>query len=151
MLEQDLFLQMDLIRERTLQQIESVTEETADIIPPGHRNTLRWNLGHILTVHENLCFKQIGAPFSLPETYPALFGNGTKPSDWQIAPPSLETLTLELKQQPLRIKQALSGRLDERLPQPFKGIETLRGVIGFSLYHEGVHTGIIMSLRKAIG
>jgi hypothetical protein len=34
--------------------------------------------------------------------------------------------------------------------QPFKGIDTLGGIIGFSLYHEGVHMGIMVGLRKTI-
>jgi hypothetical protein len=145
-----LMLQIDLIRERTLQQLEITNEETADHMPPGFSNTLRWNLGHIVTVHENLCFKMIGEPFDLPESFPAFFANGTRPSDWKSAPPSLETLKSLLIQQPLRMKEKLLPRLEERLPQPFKGMDILGGVIGFSLYHEGVHTGIMMGLRKAI-
>jgi hypothetical protein len=145
-----LFLQMDLIRERTLQQLEMINEAIADQMPSGYSNTLRWNIGHILTVQENLCFKLIGEPFGLPEDFPAFFANGTRPGDWNSAPPTLETLKSLLIEQPLRIKQKLALRLEEKLAQPFKGIDTLRGVIGFSLYHEGVHTGIIMGLRKGI-
>jgi hypothetical protein len=145
-----LLLQIDLIRERTLQQLEMINEETADQMPLGYSNTLRWNIGHILTVHENLCFKLIGESFGLPESFPAFFGNGTRPADWKSAPPTLDTLQSLLIDQPLRIKEKLSLRFEEKLAQPFKGMDTLGGVIGFSLYHEGVHTGIIMGLRKTI-
>jgi hypothetical protein len=150
MSKENLFLQMDLVRERTLQQLEMINEETADRMPQGYSNTLRWNLGHILTVQENLCFKLIGESFELPEAFPAFFANGTRPGDWKNTPPTLDTLKSLLIQQPLRIKQKLSLRLEERLEQHFKGIDRLDGVIGFSLYHEGMHTGIMMGLRKAI-
>ncbi|NOU93911.1 DinB family protein [Paenibacillus sp. LMG 31456] len=145
-----LFLQLDLVRERTLQQLELVTEEIADQIPLGYRNNLRWNLGHILTVQENLVFKLIGEPVSLPETYSSLFNNGTSPADWQIEPPAIETIKLQLTQQTERIKDKLSQRLDEKLQQPFKGIDTVGGMISFTLYHEGIHTGYMMSMRKTI-
>jgi hypothetical protein len=150
MSKEELFLQLDLVRERTLQQLEAATEESADQMPPGYKNTLRWNLGHILTVQETLCLKLAGDPFDLPETYPALFANGTKPADWQIEPPSLDTLKLQLTQQSLRIKQKLADRLDEKLAQPFRGIGTVGGMIIFSLYHEGTHTGFMMAMRKTI-
>jgi hypothetical protein len=150
MSKEDLFLQLDLTRERTLQQLEATTEETADQMPPGYRNTLRWNLGHILTVQETLCLKLAGDSFDLPETYPAFFANGTKPADWQAEPPSLDTLKLQLTEQSLRIKQKLADRLGEKLAQPFRGIETVGGIIVFSLYHEGLHTGYMMAMRKTI-
>ncbi|MFD0675769.1 MULTISPECIES: DinB family protein [unclassified Paenibacillus] len=150
MTKETLFLQLDLVRERTLQQLDLTSEETADVMPPGYRNTLRWNLGHILTVQENLVFKLCGEPFSLPDEYPGLFNNGTKPADWQTEPPTLELIKQQLAEQTERIKDKLSLRLDEMLPQPFKGIDTVGGMIGFSLYHEGVHTGYMMSLRKSI-
>jgi uncharacterized damage-inducible protein DinB len=146
----NLFIQLDLVRERTLQQLAAATEETADLVPQGFRNTLRWNLGHILTVQENLVFKLSGETFRLPESYPALFNNGTSPADWQTAPPSLETLKQQLAEQPQRIKDALASRLEDKLVQPFKGIETVSGIIGFTLYHEGVHTGYMMAMRKLL-
>jgi len=145
-----LFLQLDLVRERTLQQLELTTEETADIMPAGYNNTLRWHLGHIATVQESLCFKLAGEPFKLPETYPGLFANGTKPADWTLQPPTLEELKSILTEQPLRIKQKLYSRTADKLVQPFKGMDTVGAVIAFSLYHEGVHTGYMMSMRKTI-
>jgi uncharacterized damage-inducible protein DinB len=150
MMKEDLFLQLDMVRQRTFQQLEGITEETADITPHGYRNTMRWNLGHILTVQENLCFKLAGHPFELPETYPDFFASGTKPADWQTEPPSLETLKAQLTEQSLRIKQKLSERLDEKPPAPFRGIDTVGGMITFSLYHEGLHTGYMMAMRKTL-
>lgn len=147
---EQLFHQLELVRERTIQLLDLVTEDTADLMPSGYNNTLRWHLGHIATIQENMCLKLAGEPFGLPETFPVLFANGTKPADWQIEPPSLETLKSILTEQPLRIKQKLYNRTEDLLAAPFKGIDTVGGMMGFSLYHEGVHTGFMMSLRKTI-
>lgn len=145
-----LFLQLNLVRERTLKLLELVTEETADIMPAGYNNTLRWHLGHIVTVQENLCFKLAGDPFKLPESFPGFFANGTKPADWTSQPATLAELKDILTEQPLRIKQELYNRTEDKLMQPFRGMDTVGDMIGFSLYHEGVHTGFMMSLRKTI-
>lgn len=146
----ELFLQMDIARDRTLQLLEAITEEAADVLLPGYNNTLRWHLGHIATVHENLCLRRTGETFELPDNYPALFANGTKPAEWNETPPSLATLRTLLAEQPARLKDKLASRLDGRLPEPFRGLETVAGIVGFSIAHEGIHTGYMMSMRRGI-
>ena len=91
----------------------------------------------------------------LPETYTELFGLGTKPADWKIDPPSIETLKTQLKEQTGRIAERLSSRLNDTLATPFKAgtpyeMNTYEQVLTFSLYHEGAHTGTIKGLLKAV-
>lgn len=41
---------LELVRANALRALESTTEEMADAMPAGFRNTIRWNLGHIYNV-----------------------------------------------------------------------------------------------------
>jgi len=46
--------QVEVVRAITLQKLESITEDVADIMPEGFNNTIRWNVGHILIVQDQL-------------------------------------------------------------------------------------------------
>ncbi|MBG9565080.1 DinB family protein [Brevibacillus agri] len=145
--------QYDLIRGLFLEDVTKTTEEEADIVPEGFKNNIRWNIGHILLTQDYLLLGP--AKMNCPPSYAAMFSPGTKPADWQGNIPSLETLAAQLKEQHARIKEQFQSRLNESLPKPFelgdKGVmHTYGEIMVFTLFHEGMHIGMISSLRKAI-
>jgi hypothetical protein len=86
-----------------------------------------------------------------------LFGKGTSPKDWpaDLAVPSYDEL--------IELLHDLSARLrsdyDEDRFQSFRRYETMAGpvlesvedAIRFTLFHEGMHLGYVLSLRRALG
>jgi hypothetical protein len=148
-MESIIFSQMELNRNRTLEVIAGITEEQADIVPKGFNNNIRWNIGHILTAQERMAFRLIGEPMELPEELMNLFLNGTKPADWQSAPPDLATLRELLEGQQARLRERLKGRLNEKLTVPFRDFGTLAEALIFSIGHESLHAGYIMALKRA--
>lgn len=145
--------QYDLVRGITLATLEHTSEEAANIIPEGFANNIRWNLGHILTCQYMLLYGP-GCKH-IPESYAAMFSPGTKPADWQGDIPSLETLAAQFKEQSARIKEKFDPLLHQSLPEPFKlgnkgTIHTFGEMLLFTLYHEGMHMGMISGLRKGI-
>lgn len=149
-MEKVIFNQLARTRTRTLQLLDAVTEDAADVIPSGFNNSVRWQLGHILTVQERYASKLIGLPMDLPESYTKLFENGTKPADWDVTPPSLQVLKEELSKQTGRTQQKLDGKLETKLDEPIRGMETLGDIMANMIHHEGVHIGSISALQKAI-
>jgi uncharacterized damage-inducible protein DinB len=152
---EDLFKLLDTGRSRTLNTLENTREDTADIMPAGFRNTIRWNLGHIAAVQEVLAFYFTGETILLPEEFRAFFARGTRPSDWETQPPSLHTISDYLKEQPARIRQTFKNRLEEQVPNPFKlgsslELTTVGSILTFTLYHEGMHQGVMYGLQRAI-
>lgn len=154
MTKEQLLNQIEVVRSITLKVLEDLTEEEADLMPPGFNNTIRWNLGHILIVQDQLARHFAGIEGQLPAEYITLFNNGTKPADWQTSPPSLTELAQHLKAQTLSIRENLTERLDELATKPFHRLgfkmETIGEILNFSIHHEGVHFGIINGLRHAI-
>lgn len=142
-----LLKQFELIRAISTKSIESITEEMADEMPPRYKNTIRWNLGHILAVTDALLnFAEI--PMYLSEEHFEMFKGGSKPTDWKIQPPSLNELSLMFKGQMMHIKKQLEHRsLEEKTSNTFilygYPQETLGEVLNFCLYHEGFHLGYI--------
>ena len=149
-----LLRQVEVVRAITLKKLESIPEDAADIKPKGFNNTIRWNVGHILIVQDQLASQFAGLPQQLPSHFASLFGNRTKPADWDVEPPSLEDLSSLLKQQTEYIKDTLGYRLQERAVKPFVRLGFEMGTIGeilaFSLHHEGIHLGVIHSIERNI-
>lgn len=153
--EETLWQEVEFVRQAVLSEVKDVTEETADKMPEGFRNTIRWNLGHIYVVQESLVVGLAGGSPECSDSYKDLFAPGTKPADWQGEVPSLSELKATLEQQPLRLKERFAGRLEEKAAKPFTPgnlvLDTIEGLVNFTLYHEGLHTGNIKGLKRSIG
>ncbi|QAS53596.1 DinB family protein [Halobacillus litoralis] len=145
--EEQIFQQINMVRKATLKGMDSVTEEQADKQPGGFSNTIRWNLGHIYVVQNSLIAKFGGIPTETPSRYLELFAPGTKPADWQGDVPSLAELKQELEEQPARLKETLTGKLDDEAAEAFLSLPTVGEILNFTLYHEGVHGGMIKALK----
>lgn len=154
-----LFQQMEFIRMRTLAVVDATSEHMADEVPEGFRNSIRWNLGHILLSQENLLYSFVGETdrISLPPEYRELFGFNTSHKTWDsLTPPTMSELRERLEAQPLRIKETFSGRLDETGDKPFvlgehTTLTTLGEVLSFTNWHEGLHQGTITAIKRVQG
>lgn len=144
----DLLLkQFEISRQGIFQDVEGVSAEALDVQPNGLPNTLRWQLGHVLTAAEGFLF---GANGQLPPTYNQWFGYGSKPSAWQGEVPTAETLIEQLKEQLERIKLIPTERFQEKLPEPFLGSTTYWELVNFTASHETNHAGQIHVMRKLV-
>ncbi|PAV28718.1 hypothetical protein CIL05_15670 [Virgibacillus profundi] len=144
-----IFQQINLIRQNTLKEMENLSEEQADQMPEGFRNTIRWNLGHIYVVQNSLLSQFGGKDIETPPRYLELFAPGTKPADWQGEVPTLNEVKQLLEEQPAKLKEVLAGQLDEEAIKPFNSLTTVGQILSFTSYHEGMHMGIIKGLKKA--
>jgi hypothetical protein len=149
MTEDRVFKQMAFIRSRTVKWIEAADPTIADVMPANFINTIHWHIGHILIVQDRLTLRLAGLEIGLPEAYVGWFGGGTKPADWQTQPPSVDILLQQLEEQPERLQKQLSGKLEDMLAIPFNNKETVGEALDYSFYHEGVHLGYLMALKRA--
>ena len=154
-MEEMIFRYMDTIRDYTIKTVKEIPEDRADIIPEGFNNNIRWNLGHIAFIQDRVIFHQQGAQMGVPKLYKLLFAPGSSPANWQFPTPSLEELCEELESQKTRIREFLTGRLDEKLDPPFtNGIGLTFYTVGeclqFSFYHEALHMEVIKRINQSI-
>ncbi|WP_149096435.1 DinB family protein [Paenibacillus terrae] len=146
--------QLEITRGNLYNVLESVSETSADKQPAGFSNTIRWNVGHILTVAEMFIFNNRQTS-GLPKEYNNLFAPGTKPSDWTGEPIPLSTLLAQLQDQAVRIKQHVEIHSDETLPEPLKlgpvlQLNSMGEVCNLALFHEAMHTGFIHALKRIV-
>ncbi len=141
-------------RNRTLKIMKECPEASLERIPAGFENHILWNLGHIFTISEKLLFLDFDLPHHLPADFPGMFGNGTRPSRTEFGNVSPDRIFNLLAGQPERIEKIDKDVSKSRLSKPFQsstGIiyDTVEKRMQFSIYHEGVHTGYIMAMRRA--
>ncbi|AIF44356.1 DinB family protein [Virgibacillus sp. SK37] len=142
-----LLKQFAFTRDSLIKEINKIDPEIADVQLDGYNNTIHWQIGHILTVAEQFLFGFPQKAQHLPGNYVELFGNGTKPADWQGEVPSVDKLTNELQEQVKRVMEIPEEQFNVKLEKPFLGQETFGGLTTLATYHEAQHTGQIHALR----
>ena len=65
-----------------LNQISSLTAEQLNKIPQGYNNNIIWNLGHIASSAQVICYKRAGLPVTIDEKYFTPFLTNTRPGDF---------------------------------------------------------------------
>jgi uncharacterized damage-inducible protein DinB len=122
-----------------------------NVVPAGFNNSIHWQLGHIVTVTEEIVFEKSGEERTLPAAYTTFFGYGTKQSEWTGEPPSWDEILSQLKDQFTQIRSSFAGKLDAKAKaNPFKG-ETVEELLLFNFFHESIHIGNIMAMLKLFG
>ncbi|WP_181347636.1 DinB family protein [Thalassobacillus sp. CUG 92003] len=151
--EEVVFQHMESVRNRTISSLETTPDYALDTVPKGFNNSLRWNFGHILVVQEKLVYGFTGEDKQLPEQYVSFFSPRTSPSQWESTPPRAEEIQSYLQAQTSQIKQTFANRLHEKRDQPMQigsfHLATLEEAMTFSLYHESIHQGTIIGLKRA--
>jgi uncharacterized damage-inducible protein DinB len=149
MLEHYLFKQLAFVRDQVLQAVEGVSEEKADQIPDGFRNSIRWQMGHIYVVMERYAFQYMELPLHLPQGFKEQFEYKTSPltTPADIVVPTLAELKMLLGRQIERIQSELGNRLHDNVT-PYTTsagmrLESLEQFLSFNLYHEGMHLSVI--------
>lgn len=150
MREEYIFATLDKHRGRLIALVEGCPEDKRTVVPTGFNNSIHWQVGHILTVTERLIFGLAEQALSIPANYQSFFGNGTKPADWQEEPPAWDLLITQLMDQPNRIREALTGKLDTQVKENFMKAENIGELINSSIIHEVNHAGTISTMLKVL-
>jgi len=153
-MEEVILRQMQRTRRGFIRMVEGMTEEQADHIPQPFNNNVRWQLGHIYIYGERM-FQLTNQPTYLPEGYPELFANGTKPAEWTLSPPSVPFLLKQLEEQMSRTTTLFAGRLHETMERKVWNVEnpTIAEALLIFLMHEKEHAvklGIIKKLTEVV-
>ncbi|WP_028612541.1 DinB family protein [Paenibacillus harenae] len=150
MSEEQVFEQFRMWRRWTIELVESLDDRLLDGIPEGFSNNIRWNIGHILVGWDHAVFANLQKERHLPPRYHSMFPSGSMPSFWVETPPLLIELRHSLYKQQDDVIDAIRGRLEERLIEPFFHMNTIGEIILFQLSHEAFHAGVITSIRRCL-
>lgn len=136
-----------------LKLIESYSIEQLNKIPEGFSNNLIWNLGHIIVSQQGLVYRLSGLPVNVSEEMTNKYKNGSKPTcdATQEEVDELKTLLFSLLEQTK--KDYASGKFityNEYTTGTGFHLASTKEAIEFNNYHEGIHLGFMMNIRKFI-
>ncbi|MCF8713832.1 DinB family protein [Joostella atrarenae] len=140
-------------REAVLKKTENLSEEQINKIPEGFKNNIAWNVIHLLVTQQLLCYKLAGKEMYVSEEVVNSYRKGTAPDPSK--PVSLEDFNKFKEELVLNIKRI---KEDYKKVTSFNSYPTSAGItlnsiedaIAFNNYHEGLHTGFINALLRAI-
>jgi len=136
-----------------LQYFEDYTLEQLNTIPDGFNNNMIWNIGHIIIAQQALIYKGSNLEGYLPSELYALYKPGTKPEGKTTADESeeLKAYLISLITKTEKDFKARKFRTyNERMTGTGFYLRSLKDAFEFNNYHEGLHLGYMMSLRKFV-
>lgn len=149
-------LQFDLlrkVRELVLKNIDGLTLEQLHTIPQGFKNNIAWNVAHLVVTQQLLHYRMSGNDCLVPDDLIDANRKGTSPTS---------QFTQEEFDEILELLQGLPDTLEEDYNEgiftEYKPYETSTGfvidsmdsAIAFNNFHESLHLGVIMSLKKFV-
>ena len=140
-------------RELIAQVLADVTQDEWFAIPAGRGNNLAWNLAHIVTVEQALTYGLSKQPMGIPKEYISLYSQGSSPAKWEALPDIGEFLGLLKALPPKTGEDYAAGTFAGYRPiTTSTGVHlaTVEEAIAFNNFHEGIHTGIMMSIKKEL-
>jgi hypothetical protein len=140
-------------RRLTTKAVTGLSEKQLLHIPDGYRNNILWNLGHVAVTQQRLCYKFSGLDLYIPEALCEVLKIGSSPADWK-SPPDFNQIMAYIEELPDKLEEDLRSNRFENFHEytTFNGVTMcdIDDAIIFNNIHEGVHLGIILSLRKAV-
>ncbi len=149
----DIIEQVKLTRNYLLNSLADLSVADFNKIPAGFNNNIIWNLAHLVSAQQGICYKRSGLEVIIPEKYFLPFVPGTTPTK--------DLTELEIDE----VKQLMISNLNDLKKDLEEGkfityteaitrygvkLSSIEDAIGFLPFHEGMHTGYIMALKRAL-
>jgi len=136
-----------------LQLVSELSLEQLNTIPQGFRNNIVWNLAHLVASQQGFCYSRAGLPQLVEESFYNAYKPGSAPENSasqaevdEIKRLLLDTLdSLEKDYKKEVIKNYTPWTTRSQLL-----ITSVDDAIDFMPFHEGMHTGYIMALKRVI-
>jgi hypothetical protein len=140
-------------RQLYLKLINNYSLEQLNKIPEGFSNNLVWNLGHIILAQQGLVYRLSGLPVNVSEAMTNTYKNGSKPTcqTSQTEVDELKRLLISLMEQTKADYAArkFTGYNEYTTGTGFH-LASTQEAIEFNNYHEALHLGFMMNIRKFI-
>jgi hypothetical protein len=133
--------------------LENHSLDQLNKIPEGFNNNMFWNIAHIVVTQQLLVYKLSGLPMMVSDEIIEKYKKGTKPEQAATQAELDEIRSLLF----VTIKKTKED-YDNEIFKIYQEYPTSTGFIlnnvedalGFNNFHEGLHIGILMNLRKLV-
>ncbi|SEP13258.1 DinB superfamily protein [Flavobacterium sp. CF108] len=141
------------IREILVKILDHHSLEQLNKIPDGFKNNLIWNIGHCIASQQILVYKLSGLPLQVSDELIAKYSKGTKPEadvSQEEVNEIRDLLTKTLLQTEKDYNDNVFKNYNQYTTSMGFDLKNVQDALDFVSYHEGIHTGIIMGIKKFI-
>jgi hypothetical protein len=131
--------------------LDNHTLEQLNTIPEGFSNNLIWNIGHIIVVQQMLVYNLSGLPMMVSEEMVSRYKRGTKP-EHSVTQEEVDEFKKLLWSTLEQTKKDFAANIFKNFTEftTMSGytMKSAQEAMEFNNYHEAIHTGIMMQIRK---
>lgn len=136
-----------------LKIIDNCSLEQLNKIPEGFRNNIIWNVAHLLVTQQLLCYKFSGLKLNISENIIEKYRKGTAPkseiTEQEFEQVKAHFLSITDKFE-LDYKNGIFKTYQSYTTSANVTLNSISDAIEFNNFHEGIHLGYIMALKKLI-
>ena len=135
--------------------IDGISIQKLNEIPAGFNNNITWNVAHVIATQQKLCYVNAGVKPFVEEEFIAKYKSGTKPGGF-IDEAEFKTLKNYLFSTIDQFEEDTSKDIFTNYEgfdlksYPGVRIENVKDATKFASFHEGLHLGYIMALKKIV-
>ncbi len=133
--------------------IENHTLEELNKVPEGFNNNIIWNIAHTIVTQQLLVYKLSGLPMVLSDEMVAAFKKGTK-TEIDLSQAAVDTIKGLLFSTIEKTKEDYENKIFQTYNQytvtTKSTLSNVEEAIEFNNFHEGIHLGYILALRKSL-
>jgi ribosome-associated translation inhibitor RaiA len=140
-------------RNNILKAIENLSEEQLNKISEGFKNSIIWNVAHVVVTQQLLCYKVSGLQMALNDEFIDKYKKGSE-VNFEVKEDEVEYIKTKLQELPNKLQSDYNNAVFKSYTEyPTSYNVTLNNIeeaIQFNNVHEGLHLGYIMAMKKTL-
>ncbi len=134
--------------------LENISLEKLNEIPQGFNNSIFWNIKHTVITQQLLVYGLSGLPMHVSEEEVSEYKKGTKPErevsqeEVTLCKSQLNALIIKTEED---LNDGLFKNFNEYTVSTKSILTSAKEAIEFNNFHEGIHLGYVLALKKALG
>jgi uncharacterized damage-inducible protein DinB len=141
------------VRQSVIDLVNDLSIENVNTVPNGFNNNIAWNLGHLFAAQQGVSYVRAGLSVPLEEKYFLKYKPGTRP-EGDIELKELEQIKELLLTSINQVEADYNKNIFANYPKwtTRYGVEinNIDDALQFLMFHEGLHTGVIMAMKKLV-
>ena len=140
-------------RKALLNIMETRNYEDLVKIPVNFRNSIFWNIAHLLVTQQLLCYRLSGLDIKIDEEMVRKYGKGSlaitevPKEDIDYVKGHLLDLAIKMKED---YEKGLFVNYKPYMTSANIELCNIKDALTFSAYHDGIHLGVVLSLMKTV-
>lgn len=131
--------------------LDNYSLEQLNTIPAGMSNNLIWNVGHVIVSQQKLVYALSGLPMNISGSLFEKYQNGSRP-DGNATQAEVDEIKKLLSEMVEKTKSDFEADVFKEF-HPYQTktgfhIGTWKEAMEFNNYHEGIHLGIMLQIKK---